>query len=785
MALVAVLAVAVVGTGHAKDNAEATVEVRVWQHVEDPDDIHVSARPAGGAWRTLGTIPLPLDDGISAAGDRFGGFAVDVPQVEWAVPRSVQVRVWQNVQMGSEISIEARPENGLWSTLGRLPLPLDDGISSSGRYRYGDILFTVSLPQERVWTLAGRADEAGYVDGSREEARLSGILGLEVDRDGSILFVDDSGAIRRIGLDGSVAMIAGGPASSCGHQDGPVAVATFCRPRDIAVAEDGTVYVADSRSGLRKITLDGTVLTIEGSPFAGGIVRASEDFDPGVPAPVSVSGVAFDGAGNLYVLEQRGNEFDGVWGPSIIRYSPSGDVVTVREEVSDLGNIVGFDVDDAGNVYMLHAAYAVAVVTKVDGDGNLSVLHRGGHPARGGLLASPGGLAVAGDGAIYLANTGRSQIVRLTPGGDFVAIAGTGDDGHVDGPAGESLFRLPRGLGVSPDGALIVVDQFSRVVRVIDPGAGGFWEGGVELASHVELPRVTGVSASVYAGGSWGRWYQDGPAEQARFHWPEGMAWDAEGGVIVADSGNHAIRRISPDGVVTTVAGGNGQGDLDGPGREAQFDRPSGVAVDVDGTIYVTAFRFVRRVAPDGTVTTVEASGSERLRILGPLALAPDGRSLLLYEGADGLVSLSPDGKPSVIAGVGSVDAIAVDYDGNIYVVGARWPMTTIWKIAGNGDVTRVFEDRAGRYGGVFSDVVNGLVVAPDGFLYAADRGFGRLVRVSPDGQVAIVVESVMLEGPGSFRPWGVLVTAEGNLLVADSEQNLIWKVVLPDEEDD
>ena len=75
------------------------------------------------------------------------------------------------------------------------------------------------------------------------------------------------------------------------------------------------------------------------------------------------------------------------------------------------------------------------------------------------------------------------------------------------------------------------------------------------------------------------------------------------GGVIVADAGNHAIRRISPDGIVTTVAGGNGPGLLDGPADEAQIRRPKDVAVDVDGTIYVKA-NFIRSVSPEGRVTT-------------------------------------------------------------------------------------------------------------------------------------------------------------------------------------
>ena len=210
VAVAAVLGLAVVATGAAQGEATARVEVRVWQDVGDEREIHVSARPADGSWRTLGTIPLPLEDGVSSAGDRYGEFVVDVPLVDWAEPRVVHVRVWQNVHLGSEISIGARPASGLWSTLGRLSLPLDDGFSSSGRYRYGDVAFTVSLPEEQVRTLAGDGGHAmEYVDGPSETERfgrlrkdLHGVW--RFDHDGSVLVADfRNRAIRRVGLDGT------------------------------------------------------------------------------------------------------------------------------------------------------------------------------------------------------------------------------------------------------------------------------------------------------------------------------------------------------------------------------------------------------------------------------------------------------------------------------------------------------------------------------------------------------------------------------------------------------
>lgn len=146
MALVAVVALGVAGVEaqgpeeplEPAEPATQYVEVRVWQRIAEPLRIQISARPEGGSWSTLGTIPLPLDDGFSSSGNyRYGDITVG----------GVEVRVWQRVSNARAIQISARPEGGSWATLGTIPLPLDDGTSSSGNYRYGDITVEVPLPE--------------------------------------------------------------------------------------------------------------------------------------------------------------------------------------------------------------------------------------------------------------------------------------------------------------------------------------------------------------------------------------------------------------------------------------------------------------------------------------------------------------------------------------------------------------------------------------------------------------------------------------------------------------
>ena len=126
--------------------SEATVEVRVWQGVSNAFNLHISARPAGGSWRTLGTIPLDMS-GLSSRGTfTYGDTTVAVPLSGARAPSqvNVEVRVWQSVSDALDLYISARPEGGAWGTLGTIPLDMS-GLNSRGTFRYGDIEVAVPI----------------------------------------------------------------------------------------------------------------------------------------------------------------------------------------------------------------------------------------------------------------------------------------------------------------------------------------------------------------------------------------------------------------------------------------------------------------------------------------------------------------------------------------------------------------------------------------------------------------------------------------------------------------
>lgn len=801
---IAVLMLATVGTAGAAEyeGSRVRVEVRVWQSTGNGLDIHIGARSATGSWRELGMVPLTLDDGLSVSGRyRFGDTTLPVTLPHSASPENVELRLWQDVADSERLYISARSANGSWDTLGTVRLLLDDGFSGDGRFRFGDIGLQVPLSGQ-VLSLAGRAGVRGFRDGQGVGAGFGRLeetaLGLAVDRDGSVVVADfRNHAIRRVLPDGTVTTVAGGNGS--GTLDGPAETARFDGPSDVAIDPRGAIYVADCWSHrIRRITPDGMVTTVAGGDHPENKSWLRRDGPADEALFLSPCGVALSPDGDLYIREQT----------QIRRLSPSGWVSTfagdggqihkdgAKEHVG-FGSIHDIEVDADGNVYVLDwNAYVPGregthyLVRKINVSGQVSTIFRGKPTCAGGQLAGPKGLAVTPQGEVYLTNTGRHQIVRVLGTNDLLAVAGTGQDGHFDGARAEAAFSEPGALALSPGGALVVMDQADSVVRIVLPEADGSFPS-TRLAEF-SIPRLEGVGVGVFAGrGVHG--LVDGPAREALFTSPGGLALAADGSVIVADTDNHAIRRISPSGLVSTLAGGNEPGLRDGPAGEAQFSYPNDVAVGGDGTIYVTdtGNGLIRRLAPDGAVETIEIG---RAPFSTPQGLALDAEGNLLFHESTRqhgwqLFRLSPTGELSYALDEPTFlsNAFVLDETGTLFFAtnfatneGRR---TSIRKVGEDGTVSTVFEDNPTIYGKLFSWDVSALALSPDGTLYAADRRYGRVIKITPDGTAVIVVDRDSLKSP-HFEPARMLITPGGDLLVADTYTYVIWKITLPGDDD-
>jgi sugar lactone lactonase YvrE len=270
----------------------------------------------------------------------------------------------------------------------------------------------------------------------------------------------------------------------------------------------------------------------------------------------------------------------------------------------------------------------------------------------------------------------------------------------------------------------------------------------------------------------------DGVGAVARFRWPRGIAIDNAGNLYVADTGNNTIRKITPDHTVTTLAGATSPGTSDGTGSAARFIAPQGIAVDANGNVYVAEFanNTVRKITPDGVVSLLAGSvripGSENGRgssahFRNPWALAADknGNVYVSDNGNLSLRKIGPDGTVVTLAdSFGNPRGVAVDAAGNVYVA----------DLANNSIRKITTADKASNLTAALSSPEN--VAVDGGFVFVTDAD--GIHRISPDGKM-VLLPSVPLTEAGSgpvAHAEAIAVAADGTLYVADSDHNVIYR---------
>jgi sugar lactone lactonase YvrE len=326
--------------------------------------------------------------------------------------------------------------------------------------------------------------------------------------------------------------------------------------------------------------------------------------------------------------------------------------------------------------------------------------------------------------------------------------------------------------------------------------------------------KVTTVAGQAGAGG-----YADGPGAQAQFRLPNNVAVDHSENIYVADTANNVIRKITPEGIVSTLAGEAGaHGDADGKGGKARFWAPFGITVDSSGNVYVadTANNVIRKITPDGTVSTLagkagqpgKADGtgsSARFRNPWDVAVDNAGNVIVADMSNNTIRKITPRGETITLAGQagmsGSADgfannarfndpfAVAVDNTGNIYV--SDTGNDTIRKINAGGTVVTL----AGVAGYAGSSDGNtdtarfwnpqGLAVDSAGNVYVADTGNNTVRKISPKGMVSTLPALAGASDPAGKTatnnvlnsPGGVAVDSAGNVYIADTNDHCIRKI--------
>lgn len=592
--------------------------------------------------------------------------------------------------------------------------------------------------------------------------------GMTVDAAGNIYIADSGNArIRKISTSGIITTVAGNGTITLSGDGGPAVNGSVGNPDAVAVDGSRNVFIADWAYGtVRKVSSDGIIKIV-----AGGGAGAMVD---GAPA-TSVSllhpaGLAVDRSGNLFISDTGNN--------SIREVSPTGIITTIAGTGSSgfsgdggaataatFAGPSGLAFDASGNLYI--ADTLNNRIRKIPSDGTITTIAGGGKvfpgnnvQAKQASLLNPCALAFDADGNLYVA---AGWIQKISTSGIISVIAGDGlySYGGDGGPALNAQFYAPADVAIDGSGNVYIADSENNLVRRVD---------------------TSGIITTLAGTGTCGSSGDGGSALKAMLCLPQGLATDGAGNVYIAESHGSRIRKVSPNGTISTVAG-NGVTGFSGDGGQATaaaLDYPIAVAVDGTGNLFISDYGSsrIRKVSPAGIISTIAGNGTFGFSgddgpavnavLAAPASLAVDAAGDLFIAdrangrvrkiGVDGIISTvagggypddpyssSNDGEPAVGAGI-FVEGIALDTAGTLYISddikGRIFKVAsdaTIRSVAGNGG-TSISAD-----GEPANDAALGWVgtmrVDPSGHVYFVTGGS---IRVLEPVNQSIIIGAVV-----------------------------------------
>ena len=717
-----------------------------------------------GCGRTPLLSSTGQSDGPPAGTDGGGSPAADAPNApDGGVGRGPDASVEDRPALATDGGADSRLDMARVGDAGAMDAGTTDGRLDAridgGPADLGDARNASDGGPPRLRLLAGVLGGPGEQDGEGSAAQFYFPSGVASDGAGNLFIADSANnTIRKIVVTTRATTTLAGSVGVAGAADGTGAAAQFYSPQGLACDGAGNLFVVDSvNNTIRKVVIATGVVTT----FAGSAVTAGSDDGSGTAARFNYPhGVASDGAGNLFVTDSGNDTIRKI-------VIATGKVTTLAGSAGAAGSDDGTGAtarfnfpqgvtsDGAGNLYVTDSdnntirkiVIATGKVTTLAGSATAAGNDDGtGTNAR---FDSPRGVTSDGAGNLFVADSGNNTIRKIVIAtGTVTTLAGSASHmGSNDGTGSDALFSYPGDVASDGAGNLFVADTSSQVIRKVVIATGA----------------VTTLAGSR---DSWG--YVDGTATTARFQAPFGVASDGAGNLLVADSGNHAIRKIVlATQTVSTLAGLAGAaGSADGTGAGARFDIPSGVASDGAGNLFVadSGNHTIRKVVvATGVVTT----------------LAGDPTT----SGKDDGTGASAQFDTPV--------AVVCDGAGNLFVADSG--NHTIRKIALAGGTVTTLAGSAGIAGSADGtgttarfDNPTGLAVDGAGNLFVADTGnrtIRRLVMATAAvstlaGAVGAVGYDDGIGAAARFDTPGALVCdSAGNLFVADSGKNTIRKI--------
>ncbi|MGE0126778.1 MAG: hypothetical protein AB7U82_01645 [Blastocatellales bacterium] len=651
-------------------------------------------------------------------------------------------------------------------------------------------------PQGVISTIAGVPGQFGFSgdNGPATSALLNFPIGVAIDGAGNVYICDnDNNRIRKVtAADGNITTIAGNGAGGFGGDGGPATAAQFIEPQNVAVDKDGNIYISDfGNHRIRKVTAsNGNISTVAGNGAQG----FSGDGGPATDAQLnSPNNVSVDKDGNLIICDpgnfriRKVTAADGkistVAGKGAQGSRGDGGPATDAEVNVPVGAIV----DQAGNLYfsdrnnqrVRKVAAATGVITTVAGSGAAG-FNGDGLAALASSLGFPTGLAIDSAGNLYIGDRDNGRVRKLVAA---VMSDSTPPTIAITSPTSSGVFTATSGAlnlsGASADNAGVFNVRWSndRGGSGVAAGTSSWSVSNITLLGGLNNITVTAWDANGNSGqaslavtfnaqriitgfagaGGPGDSGDGGAAVVARMS-PFGLAVDASGALLVSDDEAHRVRRITPGGSINAFAG-NGALGASGDGAaaiNAAMNFPQDVVVDAAGNAYISDSNNhrVRRVAPDGVITTYAGTG------------VPD---------------FGGDGGPAAQAKLISPSGLALDSAGNLYIAdsgNARVRKVTtstgvITTVAGNGLIG--FSGDNGQATQATFKQPFGVAVDKNGVVYILDRIDSRIRRVATDGVITTIAGTGQPGYNGDDRPASGARINGGGLMTTDSDGNLYF----------
>ena len=663
--------------------------------------------------------------------------------------------------------------------------------------------------------------------GKATETEISLVDGIAIDKKGNVyIAMREHNIISRIDTKGMMTRYAGSGESGFSGDGGLAIKANFKTPAGLAFDLKGNLYIADRENHrIRKIDTSGNISTFAGIGEAG----FSGDDALAVKARLNLpSGVAIGKKGNLYISDRSNDRIRVVDKKGVIRTYAGSGVAGFQGDAgpalkAQLDKPFGIALDEVENLYIadrnnnrVRKVSPEGIITTVAGDGGFFFMGDNG-PAYRASIAAPTGVAVDKKGNLYIADRNNNRIRLVDKLGMIRTVAGTGQqDYNGDSEtARETNLYLPFGLTVDSNDNLLVIDRSHYRIRRIDPKSG-------------KVETVAGNGLKLFAG-------DGGPATGATLSFPHGMFVDKDDNLIFSDKGHYRIRKITPEGIISTFGGNGTRGNVghnipvleanvynittlvQNPAGDIFMSSPSGFVsiirrVDTKGVVHdyidTSSERYLESISKSKHKGLVQTGAVATITQFSDIVFDPKGNLFVSDRLNHQIRKIDLKGNISTIAGVGDSDyygdggpaleaafrdpnALASDKQGNIYI--AESANNRIRKIDTKGIVTTVAGNGehadSGDGGPALKAAIRSMddiAISPEGELHILGTNTHKVRKVTQDGKIVTVAGKGYAgffgdDGPATKamlkNPAAISFDSKGNLYIADMGNNRIRKV--------